>query len=110
VAGLICVKANCMLSSATQVKSRSYVLKTAVPLKQVPKLKNWLSTNLGKSSNQWKIETHNGSLFNWRGIAGAVKSNKIEANLPVTVIVTVFSLAHMISFLQVWPAELLLDD
>ena len=99
-----------MPNSATQTKIRPYCLKAAIPLKQVPDIKNWLSNNLGKSANGWKIETHNGSLFNWRGIAGAVKANKTEANLPVTVIVTVFSVAHMMLFLQHWRAELLLND
>lgn len=99
-----------MPSSATQTKPRSYSLKTAVPLKQVPEVKNWLITNVGKSPNNWKMEAHNGSLFNWRGIAGAIKSNNIEADLPVTVIVTIFSPIHVMLFLQSWDAELLLDD
>ena len=106
MAGPICVKANYMPSTAIQTELR---LKTVLPLAEVPNLRSWLQDNYGHSSTSWKIETHNGSLFNWRGIAGAVKSNRIEASLPVTVVVTVFSVVHMMLFLQHWKGELLLN-
>jgi hypothetical protein len=87
-----------------------YRLKTVLPLEQVPDLRSWLQNNYGHSSTAWKIETHSGSFFNWRGIAGAVKSKNLEAKLPVTVIVTVLGLGHVLHFAKSWETELLLEE
>lgn len=101
-----------MPSTAIQTdnSTQSYRLKTVLPLEQVLDLRSWLQNNYGRSATSWKIETHSGSLFNWRGIAGAVKSKNPEAKLPVTVIVTVFKLNHLLSFAKSWKTELLLEE
>jgi hypothetical protein len=87
-----------------------YRLKTVLPLEQVPDLRSWLQNNFGHSSTAWKIETHSGSFFNWRGIAGAVKSKNPETKLPVTVIVTVYEFKHLMTFAKSWETELLLEE
>ena len=93
------------MPSTVTNKLKTYQLKLALPLKKVPQLRNWLQSKCGQSSN-WEIENYKGSLFNWRTIAGAIKSKKPESELPVTVLVTLYDPNHLLVFVKVWPAEL----
>jgi len=117
---MTCVKANSMPMpiALTEDQLRRYLdsqqtysAKTVVTIHEMREVKHWIINNIGRSQKLWSITDHCGREFNWKIIAGAVKSKQIEiARMPITMVVNFSKREDLMMFMLRWPSELLLNE
>lgn len=88
-----------------------YSAKTVVSVQEMREVKHWIINNIGRSPKLWSITDHSGREFNWKAVAGAVKSRQLEiANMPITIVVNFSKREDLMLYMLRWPSELLLNE
>jgi hypothetical protein len=93
------------------LKQQVYTAKTIVTLQEMREVKHWIINNIGRSSKLWSITDYSGREFNWKAIAGAVKSKQMElARMPITIMVNFTHSEDLMLYLIRWPSDVLINS
>lgn len=86
----------------------TFTAKSSVPVKAVYDVYKWLTNNCGR---RWDITDHRGNIFNWRKMSKLTNwEQQYIGDLHMTVLITFVQQSDLMSYMSVWPSELLLSE